>query len=296
MPSAKKKKRVTAESEVERIRKELRHSRMEWLPQAWLDTGYPALNNVLGCEKGIPFGKIIQLVGMESQGKTLLALHIASAAIKSGIQVVWLDTENSFDPDWARINGVDPAHVHLVEPYVGTFGREKEPRLVSAEELCEEVSALVYKRTHEKALVVLDSIPGLLPLEELATDMEDYDMRTGMALPKFLGRLMPKWLAMCKACDAICLLVNQIRPSFAKFGSPERSPGGKGLKFFIHVQAKARRAKGGSILRAGKPIGIKGILDNKKNKSGGTERASCYYKLYFDGRAKFTLKEEDSDD
>src|ERR1017187_9999898 len=88
------------------IRAKLGHAQLEWTPNAWLDTGIPDLNRVLGhADKGLAYGRIIEMSGWESSGKSALGLSVAALAQRNGAVVVWGDIENSWDPGWAKLRG-----------------------------------------------------------------------------------------------------------------------------------------------------------------------------------------------
>jgi RecA/RadA recombinase len=96
-------------STIQKIRESLGHVSMKWKPRDWLDTGIPDLNQVIGHKTlGPPFGKIIEISGWESQGKTALMMALAALAQRSNARIDWLDVENSFDPDWAAQRGFLP--------------------------------------------------------------------------------------------------------------------------------------------------------------------------------------------
>jgi recombination protein RecA len=273
---------------IRKIRERLGHFTMEWSPAAWLDTGVPDLNQVLGHrDKGLPYGRIIEMAGWESMGKTALALSLCGAAQRDGATVIWADFENSFNDDWARLRGLDPDSAILIQPYVGKF---RKPRLSTAQELCTEVESAIIgsgKRSSRKVLVV-DSVASMLPEGEALAGLEGGSMRSRMDLPLFLGALLRRWVAMVQSYSALSIFINQLRQSpMAKYGDPTYTPGGNALKFYSHVRVRVRRAKGGRIMQKGKLVGIQGIITSRKNKTGGLEGSSVGYRLMFDGPVEF---------
>jgi RecA/RadA recombinase len=310
------------------IRKSLNHLAMKWAPSAWLDTGVPGLNAVLGHEtKGLAYGRMTEISGWESNGKTACVMSLAALAQQDGALVVWGDVENSFEPDWAKqrgfapcpkcsgtgtiagkdcadcggpdsaICGLDPSKLILIQPYVGRFSytdkmgkmhQEKEPRLSTAQELCSEIEAAMSLGTGvKKRFVVLDSIAALLTEGESNAGVENANMRTNMDLPMFMGRLLRRWIGLAQVHNAMIILVNQLRQGPKSFGDPTYTPGGNAPRFYSHVRVRVHRVSGSKITDKGKTIGIKGILTCKKNKTGGSEGAEIGFRLMFKGPLEF---------
>lgn len=307
------------------IRAKLGHTAISWSPNAWLDTkkylGNSDLNRVLGHEDyGIPFGRIIEIFGWESMGKSSLVLTLCALAQMEGAVVVLGDLENSFDSGWAikrgcapcptcvgegvikdkncsscggkdsPLCGLDVSKIVLIQPYVGIFGKEKEERLSYAQELINEMDLClkqIPKKT--KCVLVLDSIAAMLTEGESIAGIEGSTMRTDMELPKFLGRLMRRWVGSAQTHNALVILVNQLRegPSKGGFGGGAKTTGGNAPKFYAHIRAKIRRVKGSKIMDRGKQIGITGLITAVKNKSGGCENASVGFRLLRDGPMEF---------
>ena len=294
----------TSEDEVEYVRGGLEHYSTEGEhTQYWMDTGEPRLHSVLGSEaKGIPYGKIFEIFGPESQGKTTLALDLLASAQVEGAECAWIDLESSWDPDYAASRGVDTEKVRLFQPYIGTFGKSKEQRLITAEELLEEVEAWMElkhrKNPDGKIFAGLDSLAALLTEVEASGGIADQNMRTNFALPTFLSKLLRRWVAYMRVYNVMLILINQVRTKPNVYGDPEDSPGGKALRLYCHIRVKIRRSAGGQVKKNGKQIGIKGVITNIKNKAGGgsIEKLKIGYKIYFDGSAKFIEAEEVKED
>lgn len=278
-------------AEVEKIRKKLGHLTFKWEPALWLDVGVPGLHRVLGHkDKGIPYGRMIQISGLESHGKTAIALSLAAMAQRDKAAVVWLDLENSFDKDWAAKRGLDPEPVYLIQPYIGQFGKEKERRLTTAEELCEETeeSMVAAHAKNDRMIVVVDSIPALVTEADAAAGFTDRSMRTNMEVPMLLGTIMKRWVALAMRYNALIIFINQLRQNpMQKFGSPWYEPGGNAPRFFCHVMVRVVRTKGSQIKNKGETIGIRGVMTAKKNKTGGVEGADIGYKLIYNGKLSF---------
>jgi recombination protein RecA len=284
--------------EVAKIRRKLGHLSLDRAPTTWLDLGSASLNRVLGnAERGVPYGRIVEVSGLESHGKTALTLTLAALAQQDGALVIWADFENSYTPEWAAVRGLDPEQVALVSPYVGRFGKEKDVRLPAAQELCEEVEALIvgFHGRYKKIFLAGDSITSMLTEGEASAGLGGQNMRTRMDLPMFLGALMRRWVGMAQAHNVLMVFVNQLRqkPGMA-FGDPWYTPGGNAVRFYSHVRVRVRRtgAKGGRITVSGHQTGIQGIVTNKKNKVGGLESSEIGYRLLFDGPMKFVPARE----
>ena len=204
------------QSEVEKIRAALGHNMFKWEPARWLDTGFPSLNKVLGhSKKGIPYGRLIEVSGLESHGKTAVALGLAATAQNDGARVLWLDYENSWDKDWAINLGLNADKVMVFAPYLGTFkkdGKDGEDRLVTDEELCDEVEAAVRglpKAKGSRAMLVIDSLAAITPTAEEVATVHGQNLRTRMERPMFLSSLLRRWVKMAVCYNIAVIMVNQ---------------------------------------------------------------------------------------
>lgn len=288
----KKNSGLTPAEEISQIRKKLKHFTLDRQTTAWLDTGNKRLNAVLGsAEFGIPFGKMIELFGPESHGKTMLALLLAALAQGSGAKVAWVDLENSFDRAWVEAQGLKYDEVALFQPQVGRFGSEKEVRLQTSEELLEEVEQWIALRHDEdpaiQLLVVVDSIAAILTEDEAAGGLTNQNMRTNSSLAMFLSKLLRRWVGMAASYNTMMIFINQIRTTPGAWGNPEYSTGGKALKFYCSIRATVRRVKGGRMMQGRTVGGLRGIVRNIKNKSGGgsVEGAEVGFETKFGKRA-----------
>lgn len=289
---------LSPEDELALIRRKLKHFTTDKPVKYWLDVGSPRLHSVLGSPKmGIPYGKIFEISGMESQGKTALVMKLAGFAQRDGAKVAWIDLENSWDEDWAKTLGLDPTEVYLFKPQIGTFGGEKEERLQTAEELLEEIEEWWRRRSADnpdgRLFVGVDSIAAMLTEEEAAGGIQDQNMRTKVSLASFMSRLMRRWVAMAASYNIMMFCVNQLRVAPGQWGNPEYTVGGNALKLYASIRVRMRR-KSKKILKGGKAVGIKGIISNWKNKAGGgsKEQLRIGYKLYYEGKIKYVDADE----
>jgi len=291
------KRELSAQEEIDMLRGKLYHYSTEASHpiKYWLDTEEPLLHLVMGSPTlGIPYGKIIEVFGNNSQGKTVLVLDLAACAQKDGAVVAWVDLESSWDAKWVTTRGLDPDKVRLFEPYIGTFGKNsKQQRLIAAEQLFEEVERwLAYKHKQDpkqKIFVAFDSVAGILTDVEAMGGITDQNMRTNMALPSFLSKLLRRWVALARTYNAMMIFINQLRTGPVMFGNPDKTPGGKAMGFYCAVRVEVKRKKGGFITKGTKRLGIKGIIYNVKNKAGegSQERETVGFKFFWDGRTKF---------
>lgn len=285
-------------AEILLIKKKLRHFTTEKQVKYWLDTGSPLLNSVFGSEeKGLPYGKMFELAGMESQGKTALMLKLAGIAQRDGAKVVWVDLENSWDEDWARALGLVTEEVYLFKPEIGTFGAEKEERQHTAQELLMELELLIKKKGAEnpdgRIFVCIDSIAAMLTEEEAAAGIDEQNMRTKVSLATFLSQLLRRWVALVANHNVMMMFINQLRVAPGAWGDPEYTVGGNAVRLYASVRNRMRR-KSKKILKGGVRIGIKGVITNYKNKAGGgsKEGERIGYKLYFAGKIKYVDAED----
>ncbi len=321
---------------LQQIRAALGHMTMKWKPTAWLDTGIPDLNEALGDRDfGIPFGKIIEIFGWESQGKSTIVMALAALAQLAGAFIVWIDLENSFMPKWAlqrgfapcpkckgeagRKNGIacttcggsleeslsptrglDTDKLLLIQPYVGQFTaygkdgkplKKKEERLTYGQELLEEAELGMSLPEHSKRVVVIDSVSAVLPEGEQKAGLSNANMRSDMELSKLMGRVLRRWAGLAQVHNALIVLVNQLREGGPGYGG-EKTPGGAAPKFYAHSRAKVRRTKGSRIIDKGKVIGIVGLLQAVKNKSGGDEGMAIGYRIMKKGSLEFIAAKE----
>jgi len=316
------------DKQLEAIRKKLGHVRMAWKPTLWFDPKVPGLNPVIGHkEKGIAYGRMIEVFGWQSNGKSSIILSLAAMLQRNGAYVILGDLENSFEADYARARGLmacpvckgtlkhnggpckqclcnfqeeptglDFQRLMVVKPYVGKF-QEIDPktkrarvvtRLSNGQELCSEVEeALQLKVPQDRKVVILDSIAAMLTAGEAEAGIKGANMRTSMDLPTFMGRLLRRWVGLAQVHNALIILVNQLRTGPKSFGNPEYTPGGNAALFYSHVRLQVKRVTGSRILDKGEAVGVKGKLVCHKNKTGGVEGSEIGFKLKFKGGLEF---------
>ncbi len=188
-----------------------------------VSTGAFSLDMALGIG-GLPRGRVIEIFGPESSGKTTLALHVIANAQKEGGVAAFIDTEHAMDPGYASKIGVNLDELLVSQPSSG-----------------EEALAITDKLVQSRALdvVVLDSVAALAPRAEL--DGEMGDAHVGLQA-RLMSQAMRKLTAGISQSKTLCIFTNQIREKIGvMFGSPETTPGGRALKFYASVRLDIRR-------------------------------------------------------
>jgi recombination protein RecA len=188
-----------------------------------ISTGALTLDLALGIG-GVPRGRVVEIYGPESSGKTTLMLHIVASAQKNGGAAAFIDTEHALDPSYARKIGVNIDELLVSQPNSG-------------EEALNITETLV--RSNALDVVVLDSVAALAPRAELEGEMGDTHVGLQARLMSQALRKLTGAISQSKTC---CLFTNQIREKIGvMFGSPETTPGGRALKFYASVRMDIRR-------------------------------------------------------
>jgi recombination protein RecA len=188
-----------------------------------IPTGALSLDLALG-GRGIPRGRICELFGPESSGKTTLALHIVANAQKLGGVAAFIDAEHGLDPTWARRLGVDLEQLLISQPDTGE----------QALEICE-----LLVRSNAVDVIVIDSVAALIPKAEIEGEMGDSHMGLQARL---MSQAMRKLVGAISKSRTCVIFINQIRMKIGvMFGNPETTPGGNALKFYSSVRIDIRR-------------------------------------------------------
>lgn len=216
------------------------------VPIAGIPTGALSLDLAMG-GMGFPRGRIIELFGPESSGKTTLALHIIANAQRGGGIAAFIDAEHALDPAWAKRLGVDLEDLLVSQPSYG------EEALQIAEMLI---------KSNAVDCIVVDSVAALVPKAEL--DGEIGDTHVGLQA-RMMSQAMRKLTGAISRSKTCVIFINQIREKIGvMFGSPETTPGGRALKFYSSCRVDVRRL---STLKEGEtPIGIRMKVKIVKNK------------------------------
>ena len=210
-------------------------------------TGSIGLDLALGV-RGLPFGRIIEIYGPESSGKTTLTLHAIAEVQRLGRQAAFIDAEHALDPGYATRLGVDLERLVISQPSSG------EEALDLAEMLA---------RSGEGGLIVIDSVAALTPRAELEGEMGDAHMGLQARL---MGQALRKLTAAANQTGTCIIFINQLRQKIGvTFGSAETTTGGNALKFYASVRLEIRRT---TMLKDGdgKPYGARTRVKVAKNK------------------------------
>ncbi len=212
-----------------------------------ISTGSFSLDLALGV-RGLPRGRIVEVYGQESSGKTTLALHVVANAQKNGGIAAFVDAEHALDPSYARRIGVDLDNLLVSQPNSG------EEALTITEQLVKSGSLDV---------VVVDSVAALTPQAEIDGDMGDSHMGLQARL---MSQAMRKLTSAIAQTKTLCIFTNQVREKIGvMFGNPETTPGGKALKFYSSVRLNVQRV--GAIKDAtGAVVGNRTRVKVVKNK------------------------------
>lgn len=200
---------------------------------AAVSTGSLSLDVALGIG-GLPRGRVIEIYGAESAGKSTLALSTVAQAQKTGGTCAYVDVEHALDPVYAKAIGVDIPSLLISQPD-------------SAEQALEIVEYMV--RSAALDVVVLDSVAALVPNAELEGDMGDSHPALQARL---MSQAMRKLTGVIHKTDTVCIFINQLREKIGVvYGNPETQPGGRALKFYSSVRLDMRRKE---VLKHGKEI------------------------------------------
>jgi recombination protein RecA len=186
-------------------------------------TGALALDIALGVG-GLPRGRVVEIYGPESSGKSTLAMHVVAEAQRNGGICAYVDAEHAMDPVYAKAIGVDTDELLISQPDTGEQALEITDMLI---------------RSGALDVVVIDSVAALTPRAELEGDMGD--AHVGLQA-RLMSQALRKLTANLNRSKTICVFINQLREKIGvMFGSPETTPGGRALKFYSSVRLDIRR-------------------------------------------------------
>ncbi len=217
------------------------HMNVETIP-----TGSISLDIALGLG-GIPRGRVVEIYGPESSGKTTVALHMVAEVQKRGGIAGFIDAEHALDPAYAKKIGVDIDNLYISQPDNGEQALEITETMV---------------RSNAVDIVIIDSVAALVPKAEIDGDMGDSHMGLQARL---MSQALRKLTAVISKSNCIVIFINQLREKVGvMFGSPETTTGGRALKFYASIRLDVRRIE--SLKQGGEIIGNRTRIKVVKNK------------------------------
>ncbi len=257
-------------------------------PSVWLSTGFPPLDKAISgsYDKGLPSGRIIEIFGPPSSGKTAIATNVMAAAQRAGGIAMFNDHERSFDSRLGAELGLDLTPGQWVFKTPETF----EESISNSMRLASAVRSGKHIPTEAPIVIVFDSLASMVPKSKMAKDVDELNMNDNTALARATAAVFPALAQWCERHNILAIFLNQMRTKIGvMYGDPTTTPGGNSPEYYASVRIKLGRSQiveGPEKLKVGQRIGAECV----KNKVARPfQKAEWDFRFRTDGSGYFDV-------